>query len=50
MKQTEGLKRFYAEKAAEYRREAAYCKGKEWDHLAAVQEKLAAEWEAKIKA
>ena len=50
MKQTAELKRFYAEKAAEHHREALYCKGKEWDHLAAVQEKLAAEWLAKIKA
>ena len=50
MKQTEELKQFYVEKAAEHRREAEYCKGKEWNHLAAVQEKLAAEWLAKIKA
>ena len=49
MKQTAELKRFYAEKAAEHRREAAYCTGKHWNHLAAVQDKLAAEWLAKIK-
>ena len=50
MKQTEELKQFYAEKAAEHHREAAYCTGKNWNHLAAVQENLAAEWLAKIKA
>ena len=50
MKQTAELKRFYAEKAAEHRREALYCKGKNWNYLAEVQENLAAEWLAKIKA
>lgn len=46
--QTEELKKFYEQKALEHEAEARYYRMESWYHLAAVQDRLAAEWRAKI--
>lgn len=48
-KQSDSLKAYYNEKAAEHDREAAFCEGESWYHMAELQRQFAAEWRARIK-